>query len=157
MAEQYSPESIASMGPDELAWASAKTLFEREPAAQDMAIEIIAMAAGKAELRMTVQHRMLNGHASCHGGFLFALADTAFAYACNSRNQSTVAAGCSIEYLAPGYEGDVLRAVAEERSLAGRTGCYDISVFNQDDTLLALFRGKSYKIRGTVIAGSEAE
>lgn len=155
MADQYSAEDVAAMSPDELAWASAKTLFDREPAAQDMGIEIIAMSAGKAELKMTVQHRMLNGHATCHGGYLFALADTAFAYACNSRNQNTVAAGCSIEYLAPGREGDVLRAVAEERSLAGRTGCYDISVFNQDETLLALFRGKSYKIRGAVIEGSE--
>jgi len=155
MANQYSAADVAAMSPDELAWASAKTLFDREPAAQDMGIEIITMSAGKAELKMTVQHRMLNGHATCHGGYLFALADTAFAYACNSRNQNTVAAGCSIEYLAPGREGDVLRAVAEERSLAGRTGCYDISVFNQDETLLALFRGKSYKIRGAVIEGSE--
>lgn len=156
MSEQYSPQEVLTMSPDELAWACAKTLFNREPAAQDMGIDILSMAEGKSELSMVVQHRMLNGHATCHGGYLFALADTAFAYACNSRNQNTVAGGCSIEYLAPGREGDVLRAVAHERSLAGRTGCYDISVFNQDETLLALFRGKSYKIRGAVIEGSDA-
>lgn len=154
---QYTPEQVASMDAQQLAEVSARTLFEREPAAQDMGIQIESVSEGGAVLTMTVQHRMLNGHATCHGGYLFALADTAFAYACNSRNQNTVAGGCSIEYLAPGREGDVLRAVAEERSLAGRTGCYDISVFNQDDILLALFRGKSYKIRGAVIPGTQAE
>ncbi|GAA6153586.1 hydroxyphenylacetyl-CoA thioesterase PaaI [Pseudoteredinibacter isoporae] len=157
MAEQYRAADVAQMSPEALAQASANALFERDIAAQDMGIDIVSVGPGRAELSMTVQNRMLNGHATCHGGYLFALADTAFAYACNSRNQNTVAGGCSIEYLAPGREGDRLTAVAEERSLAGRTGCYDISIYNQDETLLALFRGKSYKIRGAVIAGSDAE
>ncbi|MCV6626000.1 MAG: hydroxyphenylacetyl-CoA thioesterase PaaI [Cellvibrionaceae bacterium] len=155
MAAQYSPEQVAAMSPKELAMASAQTLFGRESAAQDLGIKIIAMDEGSCELSMTVQGRMLNGHASCHGGFIFALADTAFAYACNSRNHNTVAQGCSIEYLAPGFEGDVLKAVAEERSQAGRTGVYDITIYNQNNQQLALFRGKSYKIRGAVIPGTE--
>lgn len=157
MAENYTAAQIAEMSPEQLAQASADALFERDIAAKDMGIDIVSVGPGRAELSMTVQNRMLNGHASCHGGFLFALADTAFAYACNSRNENTVAGGCSIEYLAPGREGDRLKAVAEERSLAGRTGCYDISIFNQDETLLALFRGKSHKIRGAVIAASDAK
>lgn len=94
---------------------------------------------------------MLNGHRTCHGGFIFALADSAFAFACNSRNESTVAAGCQIDYLIPGQEGDVLTAEAVERSLSGKTGIYDISVFNQEGRLIALFRGKSHRIQGFVL------
>ena len=95
---------------------------------------------------------MLNGHQTCHGGFIFALADSAFAFACNSHNRNTVASGCSIDYLARGREGDVLSAHAREQSRAGRTGVYDIVVTIQDGVRIALFRGRSYQISGEVIA-----
>ena len=100
---------------------------------------------------MTVRGDMLNGHAICHGGFIFTLADSAFAYACNSYNLVTVASGCSIDFLAPAREGDVLTARGVERSASGRTGVYDIEVFNQRGEKIALFRGKSYRIKGHVI------
>ena len=109
------------------------------------------IGVGHAELSMKVRTDMLNGHATCHGGFIFSLADSAFAFACNSHNLVTVASGCSIEFLAPGRDGDVLIAVARERSAVGRTGVYDIDVHNQDGALIALFRGKSYRIRGNVV------
>jgi acyl-CoA thioesterase len=95
---------------------------------------------------------MLNGHQSCHGGFIFALADSAFAFACNSHNHNTVAAGCSIDYIAPGREGDVLCAEAVEQALVGKTGVYDIKVSNQDGRTIALFRGKSHRVAGHVVA-----
>jgi len=100
---------------------------------------------------MPVSASMLNGHAICHGGFIFTLADSAFAYACNSYNLSTVASGCAIDFLAPAREGDVLTAVGHERSASGRTGVYDIEVTNQRGEKIALFRGKSYRIKGHVI------
>ena len=112
------------------------------------------MGPGTAELSMPVRPDMLNGHQTCHGGFIFALADSAFAFACNSHNRNTVASGCSIDYLAPGREGDVLTAHAVEQSRAGRLGLYDIIVTNQDGVRIALFRGKSYQISGEVISGA---
>jgi acyl-CoA thioesterase len=94
---------------------------------------------------------MLNGHATCHGGFIFTLADSAFAFACNSHNHVTVGAGCSIDYLSPGREGDVLTASATEQTLAGKSGIYDVNVRNQDGRTIALFRGKSHRVSGEVI------
>jgi acyl-CoA thioesterase len=96
---------------------------------------------------------MLNGHDICHGGFIFTLADSAFAYACNSYNQNTVASACHIDFLAPAKQGDTLQAEAVERSLSGRTGVYDVTVRTHTGTTIALFRGKSYRIRGEVIDG----
>jgi acyl-CoA thioesterase len=93
----------------------------------------------------------VNGHAICHGGFIFLLADSTFAFACNSYNRNTVAQGCAIDYLAPAREGDVLRAIGVERSRTGRTGVYDIEVTNQHGTTVALFRGKSYRIDGSIV------
>jgi acyl-CoA thioesterase len=100
---------------------------------------------------MPVRDDMLNGHAICHGGLIFALADSAFAFACNSYNLSTVASGCAIEFIAPAREGDVLTARARERQLAGRTGVYDVEVTNARGEVVALFRGKSYRIKGHVV------
>jgi len=88
---------------------------------------------------------------------LFSLADTAFAHACNSGNQATVASGCSIDFIAPGREGDVLTAKAAERSRSGRTGIYDVEIYNQEQQLIAVFRGRSYQLRGTVVAESVTE
>ncbi len=115
-------------------------------------MRIVAVGPGTAELAMTVRPDMLNGHAICHGGFIFTLADSAFAYACNSYNLNTVASGCSIDFLAPARSGDVLTARAREMSASGRTGVYDIEVRNDRGEKIALFRGKSYRIKGHVIA-----
>jgi acyl-CoA thioesterase len=95
----------------------------------------------------------VNGHDICHGGMIFTLADTAFAHACNSYNFNTVAAGCNIDYLAPAKLGDVLSASAQEQVLSGRTGIYDVVVTDQENKTIALFRGKSSRIKGVLVAG----
>jgi len=127
-------------------------MYSRDRAAQMMGIRIDAIRPGHAILSMKVRPDMLNGHAICHGGFIFTLADTSFAYACNSRNQSTVASACMIDFLAPAKEGETLTAKATEEALAGRTGIYDIVVAAQDGRRIALFRGKSHRIAGEIIA-----
>ncbi|MEH6577578.1 MAG: hydroxyphenylacetyl-CoA thioesterase PaaI [Amphritea sp.] len=142
---------VEEMSPQQLAEACSAALHERDLAALGMGIEIIAVAPGYAKLTMAVRRDMLNGHDTSHGGFMFALADTAFAHACNSYNKVTVASGCSIDYVAPGFEGDTLTAIAKERTRTGRTGVYDITLYNQNDQELAFFRGKSHQIKGTVI------
>jgi acyl-CoA thioesterase len=106
---------------------------------------------GYARMSMPVRGDMLNGHATCHGGYIFMLADSAFAFACNSHNCVTVGAGCSIDYLAPGREGDLLVAEAVEQALTGKTGVYDIVVTNQEGRKIALFRGKSHRVSGHVV------
>jgi len=134
-----------------LAERVARAMLDRDPASQKLGMHIGGVAPGRAEVTMTVRPDMLNGHAICHGGFIFTLADSAFAYACNSYNLSTVASGCAIDFVAPAREGDVLTARAVERSIAGRTGVYDIDVVNQRGETVALFRGKSYRIKGHVV------
>jgi acyl-CoA thioesterase len=134
-----------------LAERVADSMWERDTASHALGMRIISVGPGRAELAMTVRADMLNGHAICHGGFIFTLCDSAFAYACNSYNLNTVASGCGIDFLAPAREGDVLTAAAHERSAAGRTGVYDIEVTNQRGEHIALFRGKSYRIKGHVI------
>ena len=129
-------------------------MFANDRASQSLGMAISEIRPGGAKLTMTVRSDMVNGHAICHGGFIFALADSAFAFACNSYNFNTVAQGCSIEYLAPARQNDVLTAVAQERSLSGRTGVYDIEVTNQRGETIALFRGKSYRIKGHIIEGT---
>ena len=136
-----------------LAQQCADAMFARDSASQGLGMRIISVAPGFATLTMTVRADMLNGHATCHGGFIFALADSAFAFACNSHNLTTVAAGCTIEYLLPARAGDLLTATGRERALAGRSGIYDIDVTNQHGATIAVFRGKSARIKGHVIAG----
>ena len=126
-------------------------MFSRDRASQGLGIRIASVGPGRAELTMTVRGDMVNGHAICHGGFVFTLADSAFAFACNSHNVNTVANGCSIEFLAPAHEGDALTAVAHERSQVGRNGVYDVEVRNQDGVTIAHFRGKSTRIKGAVL------
>ncbi|MEU5096422.1 hydroxyphenylacetyl-CoA thioesterase PaaI [Streptomyces sp. NPDC020996] len=111
-----------------------------------MGIELLEHAAGRAVLRMTVTARMLNGHGTAHGGCLFLLADAAFACACNSHGPATVAAGAGIGFVAPAHEGDVLTAVAEERTLSGRSGTSDVTV-RRGDQVIAEFRGRSRTLR----------
>jgi acyl-CoA thioesterase len=104
-------------------------------------------------MSMPVRADMLNGLAICHGGYIFTLADSTFAYSCNSYNLNTVASACHIDFLAPAKEGDILEAEAVEQSLSGRTGVYDVTVRTRGGKTIALFRGKSYRISGEVIAG----
>ena len=138
-----------------LAQDAVNAMWSRDQAAQALGMEIRQVLAGSATLRMRVRKDMVNGHQICHGGLIFTLADTAFAYACNSYNQNTVASACHIDFLAPGREGDVLEAVAIERSSAGRTGVYDVEVRVVDGHAVALLRGKSHRIKGEVIASFE--
>ena len=114
------------------------------------------IAPGRAVLSMPVRADMTNGHHICHGGLIFTLADSAFAYACNSYNVNAVASACHIDFLAPAREGDVLEAHAEERSSSGRTGVYDITVRIRGGVTVALFRGKSHRIQGDVLSGLAA-
>jgi acyl-CoA thioesterase len=136
---------------DDLARVVGRAMYEADAASQSLGMRVQAVGPGCATLTMRVRADMLNGHRTCHGGLIFSLADSAFAFACNSRNVSTVASGCTIDFLAPAVEGDVLTAEARERSLAGRTGVYDVTVSNQDGRAVALFRGRSYRIKGQVV------
>lgn len=138
---------------DALAVAVGAALQARDATARTLGITLDEIAAGFARMSMTVRDDMLNGHALCHGGFIFTLADTAFAYACNSRNQSTLAAAAEIAFLSPGQPGEVLVAVARERAAAGRTGIYDVDVTERaSGRQVALFRGRSHQIAGAVIS-----
>lgn len=139
--------------PQQLAQAVANAMWSRDNATQALGMEVLAVGPGTATIAMPVRTDMLNGHHMCHGGYIFTLADSAFAYACNSYNQNTVASACHIDFLAPARLGDVLEAEAVERSAAGRTGVYDITVRVRGGKTVALFRGKSYRIQGEVIAG----
>lgn len=139
--------------PQQLAQAAANAMWARDNATNALGMEILAIGPGSATIAMPVRPEMLNGHHMCHGGYIFTLADSAFAYACNSYNQNTVASACHIDFLAPARLGDVLEAEAVERSAAGRTGVYDITVRVRGGKTVALFRGKSYRIQGEVIAG----
>jgi len=139
-----------------LASRCAQAMFERDAATQAMGIRLLSAAPGSATLGMGVRADMIQGHGTCHGGYLFALADSAFAFACNSYNDATVAIGCSIDYIAPAHLGDTLTARCTEQSRSGRTGNYDVRIENQQGQLIALFHGKSYKVRGTVLAQETA-
>lgn len=144
-----------AMTPQELANAATQAMWTRDNATHALGMTLESVAPGHAVMRMTVRSDMVNGHHICHGGLIFTLADSAFAYACNSYNLNTVASACSIDFLAPAREGDVLEATAVERSTSGRTGVYDIEVKVLGANTVALFRGKSYRIKGEVIAGLE--
>ena len=136
---------------DALAARVAAAMYARDRAAQSLGITVVEARTGFARVAMRVRDDMLNGHDSAHGGFIFALADTAFAYACNSRNERTVALACSISFAAPAKAGDDLTAAAEERNAGGRTGTYDVTVTGPDGSVLALFRGTSYRVSGAVL------
>jgi len=133
-----------------LAELAGRTMYERDPASQALGMELAQIRPGYARMTMAVRQDMLNGHQTCHGGYIFMLADSAFAFACNSHNHNTVGAGCTIDYLAPGRLGDVLVAEAVEQALSGKTGVYDVNVSNQDGRTVALLRGKSHRIGGLV-------
>ncbi|HUA85050.1 MAG TPA: hydroxyphenylacetyl-CoA thioesterase PaaI [Bryobacteraceae bacterium] len=134
-----------------LAEQSARKMFDDDRASQALGMRIVAVRPGYAKLTMTVRNDMTNGHSTCHGGFIFSLADSAFAFACNSYNQRTVAAGCLIDFLAPAQAGDELTAEAAEQALAGRSGVYDVAVTNQHGVRIALFRGRSRQVGGEIV------
>ena len=133
-----------------LAERSAEALFARDNAAKMLGILIVAVKPGSARLSMAVRADMVNGHRTCHGGLIFTLADTAFAVACNSYNENSVAAAASIDFLAPAFEADELSADGAELWRSGRTGLYEITVTNQRGERIALFRGRSHRIGGAV-------
>jgi acyl-CoA thioesterase len=138
---------------DELAKRVRDAMYARDLAVQALGIEIVEIGEGFARATFIVRADMVNGHDVCHGGLLFTLADSAFAYACNSRNDSTVALQCSISFVAPARVGERIEAVARERTIGGRTGTYDVEVTGPRGSV-ALFRGVSYRIKGSVIAES---
>jgi acyl-CoA thioesterase len=150
-------QTVERVSAEELARRSAAAMWAGDHASQGLDLRLEQVAPRYARVSMQVRQSMVNGHAICHGGFIFLLADTAFAYACNSGNQVTVASGASIDFIAPARLGDVLTAVAEERGKSGRAGVYDVRVESQNGSLVALFRGKSHALAGQLVAGVELE
>ncbi|MCH4150554.1 MAG: hydroxyphenylacetyl-CoA thioesterase PaaI [Sphingobium sp.] len=136
---------------DRLARRIAEHMLAKEGTGNAWGLVIEDGAAGYSRLRMTIRQDMTNAHGTAHGGMIFALADTAFAYACNSRNQATVAAGASIIFLAPAQEGDILIAEAREESISGRSGAYSVAVRTSDGRVVAHFQGQSRAIGGTIL------
>ena len=129
----------------------AQYMLEHDCASRHLGIKIDSVDEGVAVLSMAVRDDMLNGLDICHGGVTFSLADSAFAFACNSRNRKTVALNCTVNFVAAAKTGDVLTATAREISLSGRTGIYDVSVKNQKGELVAEFRGTSYGTSANVV------
>ncbi|GGB53998.1 phenylacetic acid degradation protein PaaD [Roseibium aquae] len=139
----------SGLSPQELAEACAAAMWATDQASQGLGMTIDHVGPGEAVLSMTVEERMANGHGICHGGFIFTLADSAFAFACNSYNQLAVAQHCAVTYLRPGKIGERLTAHAKEVSRTGRSGIYDIRIQNGTGETIAEFRGHSRTISGT--------
>lgn len=134
-----------------LAEAAAAAMYDADACSRWLGMVVEAVRPGYARLSMPIRPEFLNGHGTCHGGLMFTLADSAFAFACNSHNVNTVAAGCSVEFLRPVLGGDTLTAEAVEQVLSGRHGIYDVRVTNRAGEPVAMFRGKSAQIRGHVV------
>ena len=137
------------------AQACATKMYAADHASQSLGIKVVVQEPGEAVATMTISEDMLNGQGLCHGGLIFALADTAFAFACNGYDDITVAGGASIEFLRPGRLGDLLTATASERQRGARSGVYDVTVCNQHGKDVALFRGKSFATGKRMLAGEE--
>ena len=140
MPDLDSPQAIAEAVRDAM-WAN-------DHASQALGMRMLAIGPGSATMSMLVRQDMLNGHAICHGGLITTLADSTFAFACNAHNEVTVASGFSVDLVAPARLGDVLQASAVEQNKANRTGVYDIEVTNQRGERIAMFRGRSYTLKG---------
>ena len=138
---------------EEIAQAVGRAMFENDAASRGLGISLDEIGPGYARMSMSVREDMLNGHAICHGGFIFTLADSTFAFACNSYNQNTVAQMARIDFCAAVPAGAKLHAEGRERRRSGRTGVYDITVTDANGAEIALFRGNSYTIKGQVIPG----
>jgi acyl-CoA thioesterase len=136
----------------DLARRSADAMWAEDKASRALGMTIESVGPGHAVLSMTVGDTMVNGHGLCHGGFIFTLADSAFAFACNSHNQRTVAQHCQITYVAPGRHGMKLIAEARERHRSDRSGIYDVTVRSEAGDVIAEFRGHSRSIAGTLVA-----
>jgi len=145
------PTAAATLSPQALAEACAAAMWADDAASQALGMKILAVSPGCATLTMTVAEHMTNGHGTCHGGYIFTLADSAFAFACNTYDERTVAQHCAVTFLKPGRRGDVLTATAAERAREGRSGIYDIRVVNQDNVVIAEFRGHSRTIGGRLL------
>ena len=137
------------MTPQQRAEHVRNGMLKNDRATLSLGMQVLGIGPGHATLSMTVREDMLNGHATCHGGLIATLADSAFAFACNSYNELTVASGFSIDFLAPGQRDDCLTAHCVEVSRAGRTGVYDTAVTNQRGERIAVFRGRSHTLKGT--------
>jgi acyl-CoA thioesterase len=142
---------------DRIARACADTMWANDHASKALGMEILEVAAGRATVAMKVRQDMVNGHDLCHGGMIFTLADSCFAFACNTQNINTVAAGARIDFLAPGRLWDCLTATALQVSQGKRTGVYDVTVTNQDGTTVAVFRGNSARIGGALVDAATGE
>lgn len=139
--------------PDDIARRSARAMLDADPASRAAGVRLTDVAPGRAAATMTVTPEMANGHGIAHGAYVFLLADTTFAVACNSHGRRTLAAGCDITYLSPAEVGDELVAEAREVALTGRSGLYDVSVRRADGTPVAEMRGRSRTVRGTLVPG----
>lgn len=143
------------MTPLELARLCADTMWAEDAASRGLGMELVTIEPGRAVLAMSVKDSMVNGHNTCHGGFIFTLADSAFAFACNTYNQRTVAQHCSISYLNAARLGDRLVANAVERQRLGRSGVYDVTVAREEGFVIAEFRGVSRTIEGEIVPGAK--
>ena len=141
---------------DALARACAETMWPDDNATNHLGFELFDVSSGRASMRVTVRPEMANGHGICHGGYIFLLADSAFAYACNTYDHRTVAQQAAISFIQAGKVGDVLTARAREVSKAGRSGIYDITVTREDGTVIAEFRGHSRVIKGHILPQAES-
>lgn len=139
---------------DDLARACAEAMWRDDDASQGLGMEILDVKAGQATLAMTVKPHMVNGHGIAHGGFIFLLADSTFAFACNSHNERAVAAQCNISFIKPGKLGDRLVATAKEISWSGRSGIYDVRV-TVDGVAIAELRGHSRTVGGAWVPVAE--
>ena len=139
---------MSERSPQQTADLVRARMFDADRASRGLGMQVLEVTPGRATIVMTVRADMLNGHDMCHGGLIATLADSAFAFACNSTNELTVASGFSIDLVAPARLDDVLTARCNEMSKAGRTGVYDAEVVNQRGERVALFRGRSYTLKG---------
>jgi acyl-CoA thioesterase len=146
----------ATLSPEDVARACADAMWKDDDASKSLGMRIVEIKPGQATLTMTVQPHMVNGQRIAHGGFIFTLADSAFAFACNSHNERAVAAQGNITFIRPGKLGDVLVATAREISRSGRSGIYDVRV-TAGDAVIAEFRGHSRTIAGTWLPEPETD
>ena len=150
-------ETSPAIAAHDLAQACAQAMWSDDQASQGLGMVVERVAPGEALLSMAIRPDMTNGPGICHGGFIFTLADSAFAFACNTYNQRTVAQHCAVTFLQPGRRGDTLTAHAVERTRSGRSGIYDVTVRNSQGEVVAEFRGHSRTISGTLLAPGSDE
>src|SRR5579871_3688380 len=156
IAEEIAVNANVQLSPDDLARACADAMWKDDDASRGLGMKIVEVSAGRSTLTMTVEPHMVNGQRIAHGGFIFTLADSAFAFACNSHNERVVAAEGNITFIRPGKLGDVLVARAREISRSGRSGIYDVQV-TAGDVVIAEFRGHSRTIGGTWLPTNEID